>query len=680
MRNAWLISIVAGWLALSAQAMPLDKWHLRNPRFTPDNLSAVAYGNGLYVAVGWTGNLLTSPDGVEWTKKELGTTNNLLGVNYLNGIFVVTGGTAEQGSVIFTSTDGLSWTEQKTPLSDPIVSVTYGKGKFVAVGGGYFAPASESYLSSVDGTNWLGQKVSGGYLAEVLFAEDHFFAVSSRGVLESEDGETWNIIYSEASPSGLAYGNGALVAVGSPILTSFDRGVSWIASDPGTTEPLYHVTFNHGIFVAVGYKTILTSSNGTNWVARLTGSSDLLEGATYGDGHFIAVGRNGAMLTSPDAMDWVNVAGDRTDLKDITIGNDTFVAVGSGGILTSTNGTIWNRQPSPSLEGVAYGNGLFVAVGHKLLENPDPLTGGGAAVILASTNGSSWAERSLEVNLPLLGVAYGRGTFVAVGGVDTLNYSARVVLTSKDGVSWIENSPTGPGSLNRIMFANDFFVATTTRDDVLISPDGVWWIVAYASPTWNGFGYGEPGLTFGKGSLLVSSGTGEILSATTQTNWNRLTSLATPTHGLTFGAGLFLAYGGGWNGSVTLPTQIFSSVNGLEWKAHSYNSLTTLKGGIYARNTFFLVGDSGTILQSGEVLTDLPELRLRFEGKAAHVEWNTVPGYSYQVERSTDLQAWTGANLPNFTGDGTVKSCQITVSSTPMSLYRVAVRESGRSE
>jgi hypothetical protein len=34
---------------------------------TRDDLNGVAYGNGLFVAVGDFGTILTSPDGVNWT-------------------------------------------------------------------------------------------------------------------------------------------------------------------------------------------------------------------------------------------------------------------------------------------------------------------------------------------------------------------------------------------------------------------------------------------------------------------------------------------------------------------------------------------------------------------------------------------------------------------------------------
>jgi hypothetical protein len=51
----------------------------------------VTYGNGLFVAVGEGGTILTSPDGVSWTRQTSGTYYPLHGVAYGNNTFVAVG-------------------------------------------------------------------------------------------------------------------------------------------------------------------------------------------------------------------------------------------------------------------------------------------------------------------------------------------------------------------------------------------------------------------------------------------------------------------------------------------------------------------------------------------------------------------------------------------------------------
>src|SRR5207249_602107 len=78
--------------------------------------------------------------------------------------------------------------------------------------------------------------------------------------------------------------------------------------------------------------------------------------------------------------------------------NGTFVAVGDGKlddsiILTSTNGATWNSANSgtgKNLRGVAYGNGMFVAVGND-------------GTILNSLDGADWTADVLRIqNRPVI--------------------------------------------------------------------------------------------------------------------------------------------------------------------------------------------------------------------------------------------------------------------------------------
>ena len=59
-----------------------------------------------YVAVGGSGTILTSSDGISWTSRTSGISNSFYGVTYANSTFVAVG---DSGTII-TSSDGTSWT------------------------------------------------------------------------------------------------------------------------------------------------------------------------------------------------------------------------------------------------------------------------------------------------------------------------------------------------------------------------------------------------------------------------------------------------------------------------------------------------------------------------------------------------------------------------------------------
>jgi len=83
----------------------------------------------------------------------------------------------------------------------------------------------------------------------------------------------------------------------------------------------------------------------------------------------------------------------------IAYGNGVFVAVGTGGIgnraMSSVNGINWTIRPSSAdnaWSAVAYGNGVFVAVA----------SGGSNRVMTSSNSGHTWTGR------PALGITWPR--------------------------------------------------------------------------------------------------------------------------------------------------------------------------------------------------------------------------------------------------------------------------------
>ncbi len=48
-------------------ADPLDNWYWRNPLPQGNDLGRIIYANGIFVAVGACGIILTSTDGTNWT-------------------------------------------------------------------------------------------------------------------------------------------------------------------------------------------------------------------------------------------------------------------------------------------------------------------------------------------------------------------------------------------------------------------------------------------------------------------------------------------------------------------------------------------------------------------------------------------------------------------------------------
>ncbi|UED69815.1 chitobiase/beta-hexosaminidase C-terminal domain-containing protein [Brevibacillus sp. HD3.3A] len=97
-------------------------------------LYGVAYGNGVFVAVGLTGYLYVSDDGVNWTVKTppagLGAISYAT-VTFGEGHFFA-GGTSQ---TIISSPDGSTWSAENTGGSKSVSAVKVGNGKVLAAGG-----------------------------------------------------------------------------------------------------------------------------------------------------------------------------------------------------------------------------------------------------------------------------------------------------------------------------------------------------------------------------------------------------------------------------------------------------------------------------------------------------------------------------------------------------------------
>ncbi len=117
---------------------------------------AVAYGPNLYVAVGSSGALITSSDGIGWstpaTADYIPTGNNLNAIAYGNGTFVAVG---DNGWTVYSS-DGVHWTSISSgiTLSD-LAGIVYADGEFVAVG------ANGTIVASPTGATWMAAGYAG---------------------------------------------------------------------------------------------------------------------------------------------------------------------------------------------------------------------------------------------------------------------------------------------------------------------------------------------------------------------------------------------------------------------------------------------------------------------------------------------------------------------------------------
>ncbi len=248
---------------------------VRKSAALPGNVADMAYGAGLYVAVGTGGQINTSPDLVTWTARTSNVIQNLKSVCFGGGSFAAVG---DQG-VVTTSPDGITWTSRTlglTGTTDRIpTKVAYGNGKWVAMWNRSGTGAFVSYTADI--TNWstfatISVAGTSDATFELAFGNGVFVAagrITNGYVWRSTDGINWTVITPPGGAIGLEMGNvtfdsvlGVFLAKANPssvlkFYTSTD-GLGWTLTSVGTTytvnttektaayNGVYFCTFNTG--------------------------------------------------------------------------------------------------------------------------------------------------------------------------------------------------------------------------------------------------------------------------------------------------------------------------------------------------------------------------------------------------------------------------------------------------
>jgi hypothetical protein len=281
---------------------------------------SVAFGNGLFVGVadgGTTANdVVTSPDGINWTTHTITNAVTWTGVTYGNGMFVAVAQDGTTAQQIMSSPDGINWTPQTSPVANKWVSVTYGNGTFVAVASN--GTVADQVMTSVDGVTWNAQTIANTETwADVTYGNGLFVAIASTGggtksIMTSPDGITWTWRASQDPaidgnlPAAITYGNGLFVVVynyagGSKVQTSPD-GINWTYRNSVGASGIQHIGYGNGLFVGFSDNSVgisMVSRDGITWTTDMQNVSGFFHyDIAYGNGMFVSFDNKNAVQTS----------------------------------------------------------------------------------------------------------------------------------------------------------------------------------------------------------------------------------------------------------------------------------------------------------------------------------------------------------------------------------------------
>lgn len=333
-------------------------------------------GSKVFAVAGAGGSIITSPNGTVWTPYSLGYKHNITGIAYGLDMYIAV---TDSGKLLTAPYDGVTtfgttWTES-SPAMTRLNGIAFANSMFVAVGN------SGKILISYDGSSWSDVS-SGSYnLNGIVHDGSRFVVVGNSGtILTSPDGAAWLTVSSGTTKhfyavtvggdkSVVAVGQGGVVATSTfvsgawgtwKIAAAGSKDLLGVAASHSSNGTVYYAAVGTGGTIMTVSAAVSTPVDFSKWsVAKSLPANyktaDLLSVASDGNdnyGTFVALGafpvtgtanpvqyKDSALLISMDGSNWSEryplTAGKRDNgkINAALYANKAYLIGGDGGSL-----------------------------------------------------------------------------------------------------------------------------------------------------------------------------------------------------------------------------------------------------------------------------------------------------------------------------------------------------------
>jgi hypothetical protein len=569
---------------------------LLHPFQNAGDVTAVAFGNGVYVAVGshWRagtpeqpqGAIWRSTNGYHWTRVYRLLPSASRGMNAVafgDDRFI---GVGDNGTIV-SSTDGLAWTETQNPLAvpagspNPLASEVLGSIGF-GPHGWYILKGPGEGLHSGDGVTWsrfTAASYPGGRFYHSFHADGRYWFTGESGTYTTVDGTSWTLVLGggktilsvRRAPDGVSprylggWVNGSIYA--SEDAVQWTRVIGGEGGDNGGYWP------NHQVVVPAESEWLVSGLPAGpawhNWnpPLEIPATKHLWAPSVSVPAAWIATADLKWRLGGTPALGDQLRVGKRT-LAAGAIGRSDSMTLVAGflnpvtGNLPATPLEFLNRSANLLFKGIVgqwdlvrsslaatpSGFELFLEASHFCDASCSPRVRWGH---FTSPDGTNWIRRELGLNhatnFPgIRALAWGAGRYVAVGtgtgpGIPS---STNRIFTSTDGETYspvvVTNlQPPLVEGLTGVVFGNGMFIAVGGGGRILRSLDGLVWERA-----WSGGGAGFNRVRFDNNEFIAVGDQGLLVFSRDGFSWRqRPTGVPNNLHDVAFRAGEYLAVG-----------------------------------------------------------------------------------------------------------------------------------------
>lgn len=524
--------------ALTWQFIPVTFGTPTYPTVDGAQASSMAYGDGKYIftILAYSGNysptqsvlLISTDNALTWTRYIIPYYFNAMA--YGEGLFVAIGRTSwPTGSVAtFYSTDGINWNFRTlSGINQLGKSLVYSQGVFCASGAAAAGnDRVDRILVSADGINWTIQTLTP---PPIGLATTYLPSIYDAAITyaEFQEGQIPKV-------SGYILVSGYYCNIGND-LVNWDQ---FVIDYSNVNSRVFYGRDQNRIFVlrdftsSTALEIAVSDDNGDDWSELSTQSLSFQDRIYfYLDGEYFCTNNSsgrGQILISQNGIDWSvfsTLPGSVPDNYFLAWNDDysKFVAkvgIGLSGAWSTTSVDLvtWTEPtilvpaattyPLPvyyyvTLSQLAYGNGVFVILCGETYINDGRTVNLGRLFSLVSTDGVNWSNvndnplpvpmaqsRITNVSMALV---YGGNRFVLVDNYTPYWPNTNLVLISADGRYWETYSRPQRGyGIAKFLYGFDRFVLTDaggTMDTVdginwnaTLVPGGIWVDMIYVPP------------------------------------------------------------------------------------------------------------------------------------------------------------------------------------------------------
>ena len=457
------------------------------------------YSNGVYIAGGATGYVLTSNDGFYWTPRPTGNSNQLNAVHYSrfdNNYYV-----AGASGTMLKSANLISWTTITTGTTSSIrtIGVPYASQDLYFAGeGGLIRYSNDSgdtwqtitsltssiiyrlvYQSANQESSRIGDSnndpmyyfgTSGIIGKQSMKADSEltFAALRNKTALTSSSA-IQSITYGDTAKTANNQITGVYLIAGiSGFVASSVDGYYWIPRTSNTASTINDISYANGLFFygtnGTSVNNLRYSSNGgENWSNSNFGVTATIRDVTYGNGIWLAVADGDIVRTSTDNSTWnesyAGPIGNIVSAEYSNVTNEFMITSSTGVQKTSTDGFFWYTHGSETANSLAFAT----------YTNERFFYGGAGGIVATSTDGYRWARANTFMTNVANGVAYGLSNYVLVS-------DGGVVKTSTDVLNWANVTSGTATNIHSVAYGNGTFVFVGFNGILSTSTDdGVTW-------------------------------------------------------------------------------------------------------------------------------------------------------------------------------------------------------------